>query len=114
MDRSELAATAVRKARRRARLTQAEVAERLGKRQATIARLERAGANPTVETLNEVLHATGHRLELRAVPYRSSVDETLIARNLRMTPAERLAAFEVAHREVQQLRELMHGDGGDG
>jgi hypothetical protein len=60
-----------------------------------------------VQTLAEVLGATGRRLELSALPHRSSVDESLIARNLRMTPAERLAAFETAHREVEELRKAM-------
>jgi hypothetical protein len=35
------------------------------------------------------------------------VDETLLARNLRLTPAERLGAFEIAHRELEELRALM-------
>jgi transcriptional regulator with XRE-family HTH domain len=97
----------LRGARRRAGLTQTDLARQLGKSQATIASLERPGANPTVETLDEVLRATGHRLELKAVPHRSSVDETLVARNLRISPAERLAAFEVAHGEVEELRQAM-------
>lgn len=96
----------VLEARLAARLTQAELARRLGSTQSAIAQLERPGANPTVERLEAVLRASGRRLELTSVPHRSSVDETLLARNLRMTPAERLAAFETAHREVEELREL--------
>lgn len=34
--------------------------------QAAIAKLERQGANPTVETLDNALLATGHRLVLSA------------------------------------------------
>jgi transcriptional regulator with XRE-family HTH domain len=100
-------ATIIRRARTDAGLTQAELAKRLGKSQATIANLERAGSNPTVATLGEVLSAVGRELQLAAVPRRSSVDETLVARNLRLSPAERLAAFETAHAEVQKLRGLM-------
>jgi transcriptional regulator with XRE-family HTH domain len=97
-------AATLRAARHSAALTQTGLAELLGRSQATIASLERPGANPTVSTLDHALRATGHRLELRAVPHESNVDDTLIARNLRLSPAERLAAFETAHREVKQLR----------
>lgn len=97
-------AATLKEARRKAALTQTGLAERLGKSQATVASLERPGANPTVSTLDDALRATGHRLELRAVRHTPSVDETLIARNLRLTPAERLAAFETAQREVSALR----------
>ena len=97
----------LRTARRQAGLTQAELASRLGKSQATVASLERPGANPTVATLDNALRATGQRLELRAAPHEVNVDETLIARNLRLSPRERLAAFETAHAEVRELRRLM-------
>ena len=45
--------------------------------QAAVARMERPGANPTVATLERLMHATGHRLELTAGDNGSSVDETL-------------------------------------
>ncbi len=64
------AATLLREARYAAGLTQAALAERLDISQAAIAKLERQGANPTMETLDNVLSATGHRLELRAAPTR--------------------------------------------
>lgn len=93
----------IRDARRRAGLTQAELARRLGVTQGAIAQWERRGSNPRVETLADVLHATGHRLELAAVPHRGNVDETLIAGNLRMSPAERLAAFESSYRGMKRI-----------
>ena len=62
--------TLLREARYAAGLTQAALAERLDVSQAAIAKLERQGANPTVDTLDNVLRATGHRLELSAVPAR--------------------------------------------
>jgi transcriptional regulator with XRE-family HTH domain len=64
------AATLLREARYAAGLTQVALAERLDVSQAAIAKLERQGANPTVDTLDNVLRATGHRLELRATPTR--------------------------------------------
>lgn len=99
----------VREARRAANLTQKELAGRLGTTQGAIAQLERPGANPTVARLDEALRAADRRLDLRAVPHRAGVDETLLARNLRLTPAQRLTAFETAHREVEELRALMRG-----
>lgn len=97
----------IRKARGSADLTQAELGRRLGISQAAVAQLERPGANPTVARLDEVLRAAGRRLELSDAPVMDNVDETLLARNLRLTPAERLAAFETAHRELEELRALM-------
>jgi transcriptional regulator with XRE-family HTH domain len=56
----------VRHARTSAKMTQAELARRLGISQPAIVKLERPGSNPTVRTLDRVLRATGHRLELGA------------------------------------------------
>lgn len=88
-------------------MTQAELARRLGVTQGAIAQLERPGANPSIARLDAVLRATGRRLELAAPPLIGSVDETLLARNLRMTPAKRLAAFETARSELADLRQRM-------
>jgi transcriptional regulator with XRE-family HTH domain len=93
----------LRSTRRAAGLTQAELARDLGTTQGAVARLERRGANPRIATLDRALQATGHRLELRASPRRSSVDDTLIARQLRLTPAERLQAFQTARRKLAPL-----------
>jgi transcriptional regulator with XRE-family HTH domain len=100
------AASLLRSARARAGLTQAELAARLGVTQAAVARLERPRANPTVETLAATLTAAGHRLELHAAPQQSSVDESLIASYLRLSPGERLRAFESSHNNLARLREL--------
>jgi len=97
-------ATLLRNARREAGLTQTELARRLGTTQAAVARLERPGANPTFKTLQRVLLATEHQLELEATPRPSSVDETLIASNLRLSPEERLRRFESWHKGMQALR----------
>ena len=60
--------------------------------------------------LDKVLRAAGRRLTLSDAPLTDGVDETLLARNLRLTPAERLAAFETAPRELEELRALMPDD----
>ena len=87
-------ATLVRNARRAAGLTQAELARRLGVAQPVIARLENRSTNPTVETLDRALRATGHRLTLASTPAPASVDESLIRKHLELTPAQRVARLE--------------------
>ncbi len=81
----------VRDARRRGGLTQAALGKRLGMTQSAIAKLERPGANPTLETLDRVLRATGQRLRIASSPWPEGVDDTLVADSLRHTPAERIA-----------------------
>lgn len=85
----------VRNARKSAGLTQTELAERAGVTQSVIARLERGGGNPTFLTLERVLHAAGHRLELSAVHQGlRTVDETLIQQQLALSSAERVRALD--------------------
>lgn len=79
----------IRQARLEAGLTQAQLAERLGSSQPEVARLERAGANPTVRTLERVLRATGHRLQARVVAA-GEVDESMLRQQLEETPAQRI------------------------
>jgi transcriptional regulator with XRE-family HTH domain len=96
--------TMLRGARTAAGLTQAEVARRMGTSQSVIARLERPGANPRYATLDRALRATGHRLEARAPEHVGSVDESQLRERLRLTPAERLAAFQASHSALARLR----------
>jgi transcriptional regulator with XRE-family HTH domain len=55
-------------ARTRARLTQAELAERMGTSQSTIARLESGRARPSLSTLLRLAKATGTRLKISLEP----------------------------------------------
>jgi transcriptional regulator with XRE-family HTH domain len=93
----------IREARERAGLSQAEVGRRLGQTQAAVARLESPNANPTMETLDRVLKATGHRLELSARPATTHLDEAQIIERLKMTPAERLAVFQESYDRMRDL-----------
>jgi transcriptional regulator with XRE-family HTH domain len=95
----------LRDARRRAGLTQAGLAERLGVSQAAVARLESPRANPTVDTLDAAVWATGHRLTLDAAPRRPGVDESLIRRQLELSPAERIRGIESMYAQMQTLAE---------
>jgi transcriptional regulator with XRE-family HTH domain len=93
----------IRAARAEAKLTQAQLARRLGTSQPAIVKLERPGANPTVRTLDRVLRATGHRLEISSPTWSPGVDETQLRERLRLTPAQRLAAFQASQRNLTRL-----------
>ncbi|MDP2711787.1 MAG: helix-turn-helix transcriptional regulator [Solirubrobacteraceae bacterium] len=97
------AAAMVREARQVAGLTQAELAARLGIGQSAIAKLERDGSNPTVETLDRTLRATGHRLQMIA-PAWGGIDEGLIRQALERAPAERIKSVERMHHEMRRLQ----------
>jgi len=62
------------RARQRAGLTQAEVAERMGTQTPAVARLEAGGGNrrhsPSVATLRKYALAVGCRLEIKLRPHR--------------------------------------------
>lgn len=83
----------IKAARQRAGLTQKQLAQRLAVSQPVIARLERRGANPRILTLDRVIAATGHGLDLNLAPP-SGIDETMIAADLDLTPDQRLRNFE--------------------
>jgi transcriptional regulator with XRE-family HTH domain len=92
-------------ARRRAELTQADLAQRLAISQASVAQLERPGSNPRIATLDRALRAAGAELVISACPRETSVDESLIRQQLALTPAQRLDGLEVMYREARELSE---------
>lgn len=92
----------VRSARVAANLTQVQLAERTGLSQAFVSRLESPGANPTANTLQRVLAATGH--QLTTVALSEDVDASQIIERLKLTPAQRLAAHTRSHRNLTRLK----------
>jgi uncharacterized protein len=96
------AAMLLKASRKSAGLTQSELAARAGTSQPVVARLERAGANPRLETLQRLIAATGRTLELSAGPA-AAFDETLIAGALDETPDERLRRFEELYGFARQF-----------
>ena len=68
------------RARRRAGLSQAEVAARMGTKAPAVARLEAGGGSrghsPSLSTLRKYAAAVGCRLEIRLRPNRTSSQET--------------------------------------
>jgi predicted transcriptional regulator len=91
------AARALRHARRRAGISQRELAARSGVPQSTIARIESGAVDPRVGTLRRLLRACGFDLEVEPL-LGQDVDRSLLRAQLAMTPAERLRnAVRVSH-----------------
>jgi transcriptional regulator with XRE-family HTH domain len=84
--------TLIRQARLRRSLSQADLAERLGRDRAQIARWEHGVNNPSFETLREVLQVCGFDLSTRLIELDTSADEELRPR-LEQTPQERVVAM---------------------
>jgi transcriptional regulator with XRE-family HTH domain len=90
-------------ARRRAGLTQASLAWRLGISQAAVARLEQPESNPRIATLDRALRATGTELIIAARPREPSIDESLVRQQLALTAAQRLHNLEVMYEQAREL-----------
>lgn len=56
------------RARMRARLSQAQVAERMGTTESAVSRLESGRSMPSTRTLERYAKATGHSLQIRLKP----------------------------------------------
>ncbi|HUZ30441.1 MAG TPA: helix-turn-helix transcriptional regulator [Solirubrobacteraceae bacterium] len=93
----------VREARRNAGLTQESLATRLGTTQSAVARLECDVASPRIDTLRRALAACGQELELSSRPRKASIDETLVARMLRIPPGERIKSFERSYANIREI-----------
>jgi transcriptional regulator with XRE-family HTH domain len=91
----------IRDARLAEGLTQAQLARRLGITQPSVARLEAAGDEVSVATLERALNVMNRTLVLHAQLMPSSVDESQIHEALRLTPGERLERHDRSYREVQ-------------
>jgi transcriptional regulator with XRE-family HTH domain len=76
-------------ARRRAGLTQVELANRVGTTQSAIGRIERGRTSPALEHLSRLIRACGFDLEVRLVPH-DDHQWTLAQGNLSLEPTRRL------------------------
>lgn len=90
-------------ARQAAGLSQRALARRAGTSQPAVARYERGAATPSLETLQRLLTACGRRLRLVAEPSVDPHDLELVARQLELTPEQRLRALA----RYSRLRELV-------
>jgi predicted transcriptional regulator len=97
------AARLLRTARRRAGLSQRELADAAGVAQPAIARIESGRVQPRVDTLDRLLEACGWDLEV-APRLGIGVDRTVMRRLLRLTPMERL---ELAVADARGLERIL-------
>jgi transcriptional regulator with XRE-family HTH domain len=95
-------------ARRRARLTQAELARRLGVPQSQVSRWERGAVAPSFETLQRVVRACGLELTV-GVANRDESYSFFIARALDRSPAERIADAVEREQEYAAIRAAAGG-----
>src|SRR5437764_13992759 len=79
----------VREARRRAGMTQEQLASRVGLSQPTIARIESGKISPSLERVISLVRATGFDLQIRVVPL-DEENATIAEQNLRLSPDERI------------------------
>ena len=93
----------VKTARRRAGLTQRELARRSGVAQPTVSRVEAGRMSPTFDTLTALVGACGMQV---AVLERGAggADVAMVQDLLRMTPAQRLAYHVKGAGVLRQLR----------
>ena len=93
----------LQEARRRAGLTQRELAARAGTSQSAIARIERGRQLPSLETLQRILRACDLDLQIRIVPH-DAHDDDLIDATLAMSPERRIQAVEEMTRVAAAAR----------
>jgi transcriptional regulator with XRE-family HTH domain len=96
----------VREARKRAGLTQAELAARTGTTQSAIARIEGGAVSPSLAHLTELVQAAGFDIDVRLVPY-DDHDLSMALRNRTLTPEQRLENMLAFQRFAQTGREAM-------
>jgi transcriptional regulator with XRE-family HTH domain len=93
----------IRDARRSAGLSQQALASRMGTTQSAVAGLESDRSSPRVSTLERALRACGRELSLSVREPKSSIDETLVFENLKLTPEQRLRAFQASYDNVREF-----------
>ena len=104
------AARVLRTARRRGGMTQRDLSAASGIPQPSIARIENGTSVPRIDTLQRLLHAAGHDLELEA-RLGEGVDRTPIRAMLAMTPDERgRSAARAGQNLIRLLRQARVND----
>jgi len=98
-----MASRMLRHARRRAGLTQRQLAARTGIPQETIARIEAGRVDPRVTTLDRLLEGCGFGLE-HMPRLGIGIDRTVMRRLLEMTPSRRLELAMENDRHFVELR----------
>ena len=97
----------IREARRRAALTQAELARRLGTSQSAVARWERGRQEPAFATVVRAVRACGFDLGVSLAPA-DDQDDAWFDEHLAMTPDERVRRLRDLLRLERRLHEAEH------
>ncbi|HWL48767.1 MAG TPA: helix-turn-helix transcriptional regulator, partial [Acidimicrobiia bacterium] len=95
-------------ARKRAGLTQAELAHRLGSHQSVVARWETGRTNPDFATVQRVIRAAGFELGVSLHPL-DDHDLALVRRELKLLPHERLSGMVEAVNQIEAMSRTAHG-----
>jgi predicted transcriptional regulator len=101
----------LRYARRRAGLTQRELAKLAGVPQPAIARIESGAVSPRMSTLAPLIEATGFSLEVTS-RIGEGVDRSLIRGSLARTPEERIRAAATAARNLGTFADAVRASRG--
>lgn len=98
----------LRAARKRAHLTQRELAKRAGMAQSAVARIERDHSSPSYSTLSALLRAAGFILDVqvRTAPVSDSHMLDDVARIKALTPSARLSELGNAARFFASVKPL--------
>jgi transcriptional regulator with XRE-family HTH domain len=100
----------VREARRRAGLTQADLAERAGVPKSTVGRIESGARVPSSEMVERLVRAAGFSVSVSLSEPDPGTD-SMFERTLRRTPAERLSdATRVARFVLRGRRQMAASD----
>jgi transcriptional regulator with XRE-family HTH domain len=75
----------------------------MGTTQSAVAGLESDRSSPRVATVERALRACGRELALTAHEPKSSIDETMVFENLKLTPEQRLRAFQSSYDNVREF-----------
>ena len=97
----------IREARKRAGLSQTELAERADTMQSVISRLERGVTTPSLQTISELVRASGFDLNVRLTPTDDDHDWQIVQRNLRLSPTRRVRQLTRTVRFIQDARRGM-------
>lgn len=96
----------IREARRRAGLTQRELAERVSTTQSAIARLERGGTEPSYERVVEAVRACGLELVPQLLPA-DDADWSVASTNLTVDAEARVRRHQAALRFARAGRKAL-------
>lgn len=93
-------------ARRRHRVTQAQLAIRAGTTQSSISRLEQDKLSPTVETLSSLFRLIGEGLDINTTEFETGHDLVLLQQSIALSPSERF------YRGVEHANFVLRNKGG--